>query len=170
MKVGISATSLRTAFSPQNSDACAAMARHLEPAASCHQAACLIVKTLTVPSLLSPVKHMNSNGVLPTQSLHLFSSTASLRKRGSGSEAYYVAVSSLLPSTKRTSTMFIPAPDVRSSRILDAMAMRSKRCICCSCNMSAIVVVGTGACGKSVLCSSACAGVLRRSIAMRHGV
>jgi len=34
------------------------------------------------------------------------------------------------------------------------MAMRSKRCICSNCNTSAIVTVGTGACGKTVLCSS----------------
>ena len=34
------------------------------------------------------------------------------------------------------------------------MAMRSKRCICSNCNTSAIVTVGIGACGKTVLCSS----------------
>jgi len=34
------------------------------------------------------------------------------------------------------------------------MAMSSKRCICSNCNTSAIVTVGTGACGKTVLCSS----------------
>ena len=100
------------------------------------------------------------------------SSLASLKKSVSGREAYSVVVLSvcLLPSTRRTSAMCMPALAFRSCRIVAGTAMRSNRCICFNCNTSAIVTFGTGACGKDVLCSSACACDLRRSIAMRHGV
>ena len=172
MNVCNAATSLRAASSPHILAASSAITTALGPTASCLQDRFLRVDTLTLRSLLSPVKHMNSNGVLPTDCLSEANSAASLKKSVSGREAYSVVLLSfsLLPSTRRTSAMFIPAPPLRSSRTLATMAMRSNRCICFSCSMSAIVTVGTGVCGKDVLCSSACACDLRRSIAMRHEV
>ena len=166
------ATSLRAASSPHILAASSAITTALGPTASCLQDWSLRVTTLTLPSLLLPVKHMNSNGVLPTYCLNEVNSAASLKKSVSGREAYSVVLLSLslLPSTRRTSAMFIPAPLLRSSRTLATMAMRSNRCICVNCSTSAIVTVGTGVCGKDVLCSSACACDLRRSIAMRHEV
>ena len=165
------ATSLRAASSPHILAASSAITTALGPTASCLQDRFLRVDTLTLPSLLSPVKHMNSNGVLPMYSLKEVSSAASLKNSQREGIYFVVLLSfSLLPSTRRTSAMFIPVPALRSSRILATMAMRSNRCICVNCNTSAIVTVGTGVCGKDVLCSSACACDLRRSIAIRHEV
>jgi hypothetical protein len=63
--------------------------------------------------------------------------------------------------------MFSPAPERRSSRIVSGMAMRSNRCICFNLIMSAMVVVGHGVRGNSVLCSIGKMGIaidLRKSI------
>ena len=64
---------------------------------------------LNLPSLLLPAKHMNSNGVLPTYFLNEANSAASFKKSVSGREAYSVVLLCvfLLPSTRRTSAMYV---------------------------------------------------------------
>ena len=63
-----------------------------------------------------------------------------------------------------------PAPVRRCSKIAAGTAMRSKRCGSLSCNIAAMVVAGSGAVGKRMLCSSDAARDERKLMAMRHAV
>ena len=76
----------------------------------------------------------------------------------------------VLPSARRTSMMIWLAAEPRRSKISAGTAMRSKRCWSFSCNIDAMVVAGSGAMGKRVLCSSRAARDVRKLMAMRHEV
>ena len=151
------------------------MLSHLVPLAGSHQDMCFNVVTLTLVSLsMWPQRHMKRTGELPTWRLNAMNWSSSLKRRVSGSVALTGSVAlsrgSLLPSIKRTSAIFRPAPVRRSPRISEGIAMRSNRCICFNWRMSAMVVTGVGALGNDALWSIAVAVVLRRSIVMRHAV